>query len=134
MSVKLVKEYPRTNDYYGIHPKLPGTIEKNEYEIKLFAGGHQYGWSMLFEDYSTLEVDTCHSVKGSNHIFQLANGALLQEWGIYLISAKTSPNDHIILQFHNSNGNMVEMGRLAPFWLASLIITPKPKQLAYISC
>ena len=132
MAVQLVKEFPRTNDYFGIHAKLPGTIEKNEYEVKLFAGGHKYGWSMIFEDYTTLEVDTGHTIKGSNHVFQFANGTLLDEWGIHLVSATTSNNDRIILKFHNTTGLMVEMGRLTPFWLASLIITPKPKQLTYV--
>ena len=133
MAVNIVKEFPRLNDHHGVHVKWPGLTKDNSYQLKFFAGGQVYGWSVIFEDFVGLMLDTCHIIKTPDYEYRLKNSPLLEDWGIHLNNARVFDNERIILNFHNTTGHMFEMGRIAPFWLASLIITPTPKEIFYVS-
>ena len=133
ITAELHKQFPRTDDYYGIHAKWPGTIVDNEYVLKMYAGGHKFGWSLIFENQTCLTVDTCHSVKGLGCTFRLETGRLLNDWGITLTDVTIDTNKPIVLNLDNKSQMMYEMGRVKPFWLFSIIITPTPQKIYYMS-
>ena len=86
ITAEIRKQFPRVNDYHGIHAKWPGTIVSNEYVIKMFAGGNHFGWSVIFENQNCLTIDTCHYVKGNGCTFRAETSPLVDDWGIKILN------------------------------------------------
>ena len=132
-SLQLWKEFPRKNDYFGIHPAWPGIASEESFEIKMFAGGQKYGWSLVLEENKEMEINTCHKIKTKNCSFHVKICPILEEWNITLKDSTANENENILLKLKNNSGLIYEFGRQKPFWLFSIIVSPVPKRMYYFA-